>query len=170
MNATPDTPLSLRQLISTLLIVTAAATAVGRVLSVELVYEPTLSQDWPDDPGHPRRRWPATPPRAMPTFSSNDRSRWATVRALVDEGTWVVGRRDRQTGKDYGIIFEDGWQTVDKMLNPKTLDFYSTKPPLLTFLVAGEYWLLKKTFGWSLSAENAGGASDHRFAVVRVVF
>ena len=30
----------------------------------------------------------------MPTFGSNDRSRWATVRALVDEGTFVIGRRD----------------------------------------------------------------------------
>ncbi|MGH7173088.1 MAG: hypothetical protein ACRELG_22635, partial [Gemmataceae bacterium] len=168
MNATPDTPLALRRSIYVLLIVTAAAMAVGRVLSVELVYEPTLSQDWPNDPGHPRRRWPATAPRAMPTFSSNDRSRWAAVRALVDEGTWVVGRRDRQTGKDSGIIFEDGWQSVDKMLNPDTLEFYSTKPPLLTFLVAGEYWLLKKTFGWSLSEENPNGEADHRFAVVRV--
>ncbi|HTU20028.1 MAG TPA: hypothetical protein VMG10_18330, partial [Gemmataceae bacterium] len=168
MNSTSDTPLPLRRLIYPLLIVTAAAMAVGRVLSVELVYEPSLSQDWPNDPGHPRRNWPATAPRAMPTFSSNDRSRWTAVRALVDEGTWVIGRRDRETGKDSGIIFENGWQSVDKMLNPDTLEFYSTKPPLLTFLVAGEYWLLKKTFGWSLSEQNVGGASDHRFAVVRV--
>jgi hypothetical protein len=168
MNATPDTPLSLRRLLYPLLIVTAAAMAVGRVLSVELVYEPSLSQDWPNDPGHPRRAWPATSPRAMPTFSSNDRSRWAAVRALVDQGTWVIGRRDRETGKDSGIIFEDGWQSVDKMLNPNTLEFYSTKPPLLTFLAACEYWLLKKTLGWSLSAENPGGEVDHRFAVVRV--
>ena len=26
-------------------------------------------------------------------FSSNDKSRWATVRALVDDGTFVIGKR-----------------------------------------------------------------------------
>src|SRR5579884_895511 len=140
-----------------LLIVVATAMALGRILSAELVYEPSLSQSWPNDPDHPRRPWPATVPRAMPTFSSNDRSRWAAVRALVDEGTWVIGRRDKQVviasapaalaaadplqlavllevgldrriKSDRGIIFEDGWQSVDKMLNPATLEFYSTKP------------------------------------------
>src|SRR5579875_2390262 len=150
-----------RRQIYGLLIVVAAAMVLGRILSAQLVYEPSLSEQWPKDPGHYRRSWPATPPRSMPTFSSNDRSRWAAVRALVDEGTWVIGRRDRQTGKDSGIIFEDGWQSVDKILNPETLEFYSTKPPLLTFLVACEYWLLKKTFGWSLD-------SDSCFAVVRI--
>ncbi len=190
MNSSIDSPLSLRRQVYALLIVVAAAMAVGRILSAELVYEPSLSQNWPNDPGHPRRPWPATAPRAMPTFSSNDRSRWAAVRALVDEGTWVIGRRDKQAviasvpaalaagdplqlavlceigydrriKSDRGIIFEDGWQSVDKMLNPVTLEYYSTKPPLLTVLVAGEYAVLKKLFGWSLD-------TDGCFAVVRV--
>ena len=46
---------------------------------------------------------------------------------------------ERRLKSDSGIIFEDGWQSVDKMLNPVTLEYYSTKPPLLTFLVACEY-------------------------------
>ncbi len=179
MNVPADPTPPLRRLTYTLLIAVAAAMAVGRIFSTELVYEPTLSEDWPRDPGHPRRAWPAAAPRAMPTFSSNDRSRWAAVRALVDEGTWIVGRRDkevvltsaptalaagdalqlavllevgydRRIKSDTGIIFEDGWQSVDKMLDPSTLEYYSTKPPLLTFLVACEYGLLKKMFGWSL--------------------
>ena len=90
----------------------------------------------------------------MPTFGSNDRSRWATVRALVDDGTFVIGRaiatswssatsvrwgrpmlleaavlfeagyrRGRQRRRlrppaTRGIVFEDGWQTVDKVLQP----------------------------------------------------
>ncbi|HTU92464.1 MAG TPA: hypothetical protein VMF69_20450, partial [Gemmataceae bacterium] len=157
----PGSDSSLRRRVYALLIVVATAAALGRVLSAELVYEPSLSRDWPGDPGHYRRSWPATPPRAMPTFSSNDRSRWAAVRALVDNRTWVIGRHDPETGKDSGIIFEDGWQSVDKMRNPETLEYYSTKPPLLTFLVACEYGLLKKAFGWSLSG-------DQCFAVVRV--
>lgn len=197
MTVSLDAPPSSRRLMYRLLIVVATAMAVGRILSAELVYEPTLSRSWPDDPGHPRRRWPDKAPRAMPTFSSNDRSRWAAVAALVDEGTWVVGRRDRQVvlasapaalaardplqlavlldagyeqriRSDGGIIFEDGWQSVDKMLNPTTLEYYSTKPPLLTFLVTGEYALLKKLFGWSLRDPSPGGEHDQRFAVVRV--
>src|SRR5262249_37291243 len=59
---------------------------------------------------------------------------------------------DPQTGefKNTGPVTEDGWRTIDKVRNPETHDFYSSKPPLLTTLVAGEYWLLKKAFGWSI--------------------
>jgi hypothetical protein len=196
MNSASDNDSLPRRRVYALLIALAAAMVAGRILSVELVYEPSLSRSWPDDPGHPRRPWLATAPRAMPTFSSNDRSRWAAVRALVDHGTWVVGRRDKQTvitsvpatlaardavqlavllevgyerrvKSDSGIIFEDGYQSVDKMLDPATLEYYSTKPPLLTFLVAGDYWLLKKTLGWKL-ADETGGERDQRFAIVRV--
>src|SRR5436305_356546 len=45
------------------------------------------------DRNPPTRRWPRVRPLPVPTFGSNDRSRWATVRALVDEGTYAVGRR-----------------------------------------------------------------------------
>ena len=196
----PGLESSVYRRVCVLLIVVATAMALGRILSAQLVYEPSLSEPWPNDPGHYRRPWPATPPRPTPMFSSNDRSRWAAVRALVDEGTWVIGRRDKQVviasvpaalaastplqlavlleagldrriTSDRGIIFEEGWQSVDKMLNPATLEFYSTKPPLLTFLVAGEYWLLKKVFGWSLQDRHDAGLTgerDQRFAVVRV--
>ena len=50
------------------------------------------------------------------------------------------------------------------MLNPVTLEYYSTKPPLLTFLVACEYGVLKKAFGCSLDDETP----DAHFLVVRV--
>ena len=73
-----------------------------------------------------------------------------------------VGRdyRDRLRG-DSGIVFEDGYGTVDKVLHPERFEFYSTKPPLLTVLAAGEYWVLKKAFGWSLK--------EKPFEVVRVI-
>ena len=52
---------------------------------------------------------------------------------------------------DRGIVFEDGWfKRGQGAAIPTRLEFYSTKPPLLTVLAAGEYWLLKKTFGWSI--------------------
>jgi hypothetical protein len=177
-----------RRLVYGLLITLAAGLAAGRIASAERVYEPSVHRAAGENV--PRPAWPATRPEPWPTFSSNDRSRWAAVRALVDQGTWVIGRRDRtvvlasgpavlaardplsafilleagyqaRTRSDSGIIFEDGFQSVDKMLNPRTLEYYSTKPPLLTVLVAGEYWLLKKAFGWSLV--------EQRWEVIRTV-
>jgi hypothetical protein len=117
----------------------------------------------PIDPDEPRGVWPATRPEPMPTLGDNDRSRWDTVRALVDHGTYAIGHRDLEDGgyHDRGIITEDGWRTIDKVLNPATLDFYSSKPPLLPTLVAGEYWLLKQAFDWSITKD--------RFWVVRVI-
>ena len=46
-------------------------------------------------------------------FSVNDMSRWATVRALVDTGTYSIGRRYESFGRrheDRGILSEPGWQ------------------------------------------------------------
>jgi hypothetical protein len=108
------------------------------------------------DPDLPPRTWPRSRPQPMPTFSSNDRSRWATVRALVDEGTFVIGRRVYDGAgryRDTGIIFEDGWGSVDKVLHPRTKEFYSSKPPLLPVALAGEYWLLQRLFGWTIADE-----------------
>ena len=164
---------------------------MGRLLSAENLVEPHLARPASARPDDRTKPWPTTPPRAVPTFGSNDRSRWATVRALVDDGTYVVGRRDRGLlagsdcgglaatdvlsltavlrveeeqrahGCDQGIIFEDGWTTIDKVLQPERLEYYSSKPPLLPTLVAGEYWLLKHTFGLSLK--------DQPFVVVPII-
>ena len=35
-------------------------------------------------------------------------------------------------------------------MNPETKEFYSSKPPLLATMLAGEYWLLKRAFGWDI--------------------
>jgi hypothetical protein len=181
---------ALRNGVYALLITAAAAAVAGRIMDAELVYEPSVD-----------RAWPAQKPRAMPSFGSNDRSRWATVRALVDgdpahgqpPGTYVIGRRGfgptqgsqarlprvvlasavaplaasngleeavlavaafkARKDSDRGIIFEDGWQSVDKVLDPDTFEFYSSKPPLLATLMAGLYWLLQQLTGWTLASQ-----------------
>ncbi|MBY0522117.1 MAG: hypothetical protein K2R98_01890 [Gemmataceae bacterium] len=169
-------PLPLRRQVYPLLITVALAILCARILATIRNYEPNLFR--PDsaqgaDPREARPVWPKTRPEPVPTFSSNDRSRWATIRALVDHGTYVIGYRDidPETGKykDSGIIFEDGWGSVDKVLrpepdpeNPNRLRFYSSKPPIFPTLVAGEYWLLQKLFGWSLAEP------DGRWSVIRV--
>jgi hypothetical protein len=185
MNATPTNP---RKLVYTLLITVAAAAAAGRIVATERVLEPSLHKG----PGETKGRiWPPQKPRPTPMFSSNDVSRWATVRALVDHGTYAIGRRDkdnvlvsavaavaatnavdaavltqlgfyiRSKKSDHGVITEPGWESVDKVLHPERLEWYSSKPPLLATLVAGLYWLLKMLTGWTLA--------DHPAAAVRTI-
>lgn len=163
----------------TLILVVAVGGACGRIVSTQRVYEPSLPS-----------RWPAVKPKVMPTFGSNDRSRWATVRSLVDHGTFVIGHRDpavyrasavlplgqldciqamalaqagylARVGSSTGIIFEDGYESVDKVLHPEKLEFYSSKPPLLATMIAGLYWLLHALLGWTMS--------DSPNAVVRTI-
>jgi hypothetical protein len=152
-----DSP-SRRRSIYVLLITVAAGAVAGRILAVTRIYEPYLFRNEADPNDHRPAVWPRTRPEPVPTLGDNDRSRWDTVRALVDNGTYAIGHRDIDpaTSKfvDRGIISEDGWKTIDKVLHPETHDFYSSKPPLLATLVAGEYWLLKQTLGWSITQQS----------------
>lgn len=153
---------SLRRSLYTLMLVAATGLMVGRIGNAELVYEPSLytPKPKPDQPGqfYEARKWPPKPPAPWPTFSSNDRSRWATVKALVEDGTFVIGRRvpDPASPKGYrdeGIAFTDGFGSVDKVLNPDTHEFFATKPPLLTVFAAGQYWVLHRVFHQNLGDE-----------------
>jgi hypothetical protein len=195
----------LRRQIYWLLIIVAVGIAASRIVSAQRVYEPAMATDGRMDDW--RGRWPEKRPKPAATYSSNDRSRWATVRALVDEGTYVVGTRDcrqvvysaiaplaggnaletailveagylvrtknndlfQRIGPkpyeqlpDHGIIFEDGWESIDRVLKPTPVlgadgtpdhwEFYSSKPPLLATLMAGLYWLLQQLTGWTLAS------------------
>lgn len=156
---------TLRRQVYAVMIVVAAALTAGRIFSANLVHEPYLHRDESDTQSS-ARLWPKLRPKPTPMFSSNDRSRWATIRALVDEGTYAVGQRtftdaEPKGYKDSGIIFEDGWGSVDKVMDPETGKFYSSKPTLFPTLVAGAYWLLKNLFGWTFQT--------HLFSIVRVV-
>ncbi|MGF1579646.1 MAG: hypothetical protein ACFCD0_09810 [Gemmataceae bacterium] len=83
MSETTETK-QLLQNLYTIVIVVVVGMAIGRIFAVERVYEPSL---------YAGERWPKKAPPALPTFSSNDRSRWATVRALVDHNTYSIGTR-----------------------------------------------------------------------------
>ncbi len=95
-----------------------------------------------------------------PLLSANDRSRWATVRALVDHGTFALDEvifRDRnQTKRDRE------WYSIDMVRHrgPDGVEhFYSSKPPLPTVMMAPPYWCLQKLTGATLA--------DRPFYVVR---
>ncbi len=95
-----------------------------------------------------------------PLLSANDRSRWSTVRALVDHGTFaldeVIFLDRKQTKRDRE------WYSID-MVRHKGPDgaehFYSSKPPLPTVMMASAYWCLQKVTGATLA--------DRPFYVVR---
>ncbi len=111
-----------------LLIAVAAGAMIGRILCV------------------------ASTSGKTPFLSANDRSRWSMIRALVDHGTYaidaVVLRSDGRFDKD--------WQTID-MVRHRGPDgqehYYSSKPPLLPTLLAGEYWIIRQLSGTTLGEQ-----------------
>lgn len=148
-----------------LLLLAAVGLASARVASVERVVEPSRFKLDTAEEG-PLPLWPAKRPIPIPSSSPNDRSRWATVRALVDDGRFAIGERTR-TGpnatdyKDTGILTESGWQSIDVVLHPSRQQFYSSKPPLLAVGLAGEYWLIQKLTGWRIA--------ERPFEVMRII-
>ena len=82
--------------------------------------------------------------QAQPLSSANDRSRWATVWSLVERGTFQIDEID-QIG---------AWSTIDKVRyrtnESEPWHFYSSKPPLLSTLVAGLYAIERWTLGYGL--------------------
>ncbi|MCA9035046.1 MAG: hypothetical protein KDA91_07950 [Planctomycetaceae bacterium] len=82
--------------------------------------------------------------RATPLQSANDRSRWATVWSLVERGTYQIDEIDQHKR----------FSTIDKVRHrtneTEPWHFYSSKPPLLSTMVAGLYWLERVTLGFGL--------------------
>lgn len=103
-----------------------------------------------------------------PFLSANDRSRWCTLRALVEPDMWVAAEVQTADGKKqlrwvpYAInrvLAEPGWDTIDMVKHslpshgPGGQAFlYSSKPPLLPTLMAVPYWILYKISGATLGA------------------
>ena len=115
----------LRYAVYLILITTAVASMLGRTMSVK------------SDRGK------------TPFLCANDRSRWATVRALGDLGHYSLdpvifsrpGKRDPE------------WYTID-LVRHRGKDgrehYYSSKPPLFPTMLAAQYWLIKRVTGATL--------------------
>ena len=75
--------------------------------------------------------------KQRPFLSANDRSRWNTIRSLVEHGTYAIDE----------VIAEPNWDTID-MVKHRDADgewhLYSSKPPLLATLYAAPYWVVYK--------------------------
>ncbi len=88
---------------------------------------------------------------SSPMFSANDRSRWCSVAALVEEGVWEIDKVIENERSNPDAV---RWDTIDKVQHrgrDGRVHSYSSKPPLLSAIVASEYWLLRRITGWQLT-------------------
>jgi len=170
MNLPSDDPtFVLRRTVYALLIVLSIGTMLGRILAVDSVdyqgLERARIEKIPDELAQRREQYqkqgvaPQEIERRLakiedqlwrraklrrPFLSANDRSRWATVRALVEPEM-------RVPGAPYAIdkvIQEPGWDTIDMVKHDG--HYYSSKPPLLPTIMAAEYWLIYNIAGADL--------------------
>lgn len=81
--------------------------------------------------------------RVEPLLSANDRSRWLTVWSLVERNTYVIDEAMQMPG----------WDTIDKVRHDGY--FYSSKPPLLSAVVAEVYRAVKWVTDWNLTDDTA---------------
>jgi hypothetical protein len=92
-----------------------------------------------------------------PFLSSNDRSRWLTIRTLIEDGTYAIDQivTDPEQRRR--------WNTIDMVKHEQwgQPHLYSSKPTLLPTLLAGEYWLVRQLTGWTLA--------EQPFEVVRLM-
>jgi hypothetical protein len=101
-----------------------------------------------------------------PTLSANDRSRFCTIRVLVEPNlreTRIVEKngQKQEVVVPYAIDkirTQRGWDSIDIVCHslpddPSTRYLYSTKPPLLPTVMAIPYWIIYKTTGWTFDTE-----------------
>ncbi len=123
----------LRWTVYTLLIVVSTGVMLGRVMSVTARHGRT------------------------PFLSANDRSRIATVRALVENGTYsideIIIQGETRDADGDGTIESGDWHTIDMVRHTNregVMRSYSSKPTLLPTLLAGQYWVIHKLTGETL--------------------
>jgi len=99
---------------------------------------------------------------ARPTLSANDRSRFCTIRVLVEPNlreTRMVKINGQQVEQvvPYAIDrirTQQGWDTIDMVYHalpddPDIRYMYSSKPPLLPTVMAIPYWIIYNTTGYT---------------------
>lgn len=177
------TPTRLRRSIYWIFVAAAAGIMIGRILAVDSIdvrgLEKVRAAEGEKDLKEKRQAWekeglPAEEIEAKtaerkealmkraslrrPFLSSNDRSRWCTVRALVEDDM-------RVEGFPYAIdkvVQEQGWDTIDMVkhdgygrggLSATEGHLYSSKPPLYPTLLAAQYWVIHKLTGETLGTQ-----------------
>lgn len=94
-------------------------------------------------------------------LSANDRSRWCTIAALVEDGTYAI---DRQLAIRDATGRRHPWSTIDRVRHTGpdgVMHDYSSKPPLFSTMVAGIYWIVRQASQMTLT--------EHPIYVARIV-
>ncbi len=149
-------PARLRWAVYWLLITVSVGGMVGRILSVDTVNREELQKQVAK---HGERIM-------SPALGANDRSRWCTIRSLVEYGTYeiddILFPPEEAPEDDPASPPPDGtaaapfpprseqWFSIDVVRHRNRhgeLRFYSSKPPLLATMLAGEYWLIHQLTG-----------------------
>lgn len=130
MSDTEDSPVALRRGVYLILLAIAIGGMTGRILAVNSVDKLEVDKT---------RQREGKPSIQRPFLSGNDRSRWATIRSLVELATYRIDE----------IVSQPNWDTIDMVKLPDG-HLYSSKPPLLPTLLAGEYWVIHKLTGKTL--------------------
>ena len=90
--------------------------------------------------------------RETPFLSANDRSRWCTVAALVEDRSFAIDRvieiRDRHGKRPWYSI-----DMVQHLGSDGTLHYYSSKPPLLSVLYACVYQVIYSATGMKITEQ-----------------
>jgi hypothetical protein len=178
-----DNNATLRRSIYTILICIGLGAVIGRILAVDSVDMSRLTDNKLSKELADKRKELAGKPNELsgirldyavlqfrnelavrnglmrPFLSANDRSRWITVRALVEPEMRVPGAPyaiDKVIDNDPGnpnlvnghLKMRPGWDTIDMVLRKVPVagalegHYYSSKPPLLATLMAAEYWVI----------------------------
>jgi hypothetical protein len=133
--ASDDQSARLRWGIYLVLIAVATGNMTGRLLAVNSVDKAALE-----------RSRGGKEVMQRPFLSANDRSRWMTIRSLVEHGTYEID----------DIFGQPTWDTIDMVQHrgrDGELHLYSSKPPLLATIFAGEYWIVRRLTGWTLGEQ-----------------
>ena len=127
-----------RRAVYLILIAVATGGMLGRVLAVNSVDRISIEKRLQREG---RRDWR----QQRPFLSANDRSRWCTVRSLVEHGTYAID----------DVVSEPNWDTIDMVAHPDREGrsrLYSSKPPLLSTLLAVPYWVIHRVSGATLAS------------------
>ncbi|TWU32858.1 hypothetical protein [Novipirellula artificiosorum] len=84
-------------------------------------------------------------------LSANDRSRWCTVAALVEDGSYAIDRFTEIYGEKRN---RRPWYSIDMVRHRGAdgkLHYYSSKPPLFPTMVAGVYYAVRTGSGLTLT-------------------
>jgi len=111
---------------------------------------------------------------ARPTLSANDRSRFCTIRVLVEpefRETRIIEKDGKQVEQVVPYAIDkirtrQGWDTIDMVYHalpddPEIRYMYSSKPPLLPTLMAIPYWVIYNMTGFTFDT--------HPYLITRIM-